>query len=73
MRRQWRNLVSTAVVLTAVLAAETAQAVPAKTIKDGDRGPSIRAAQARGLLDRVPRQIGKIIKTLSDELIGPRP
>ena len=69
---RWRYLVACAIVLSVVVTAHARDAALVRT-PDADARPRVAAAEREARERTLPRIIRRIVKSLTDELIGPRP
>jgi len=69
---RWRHVVACAVVLSFVVTADARDAAPARTA-DAYAGPRIAAAEREPREPVLRRLIRRVVKSLTDELTGPRP
>ena len=69
---RWRYVVACAVVLSVVVTADARDAVPVRTA-DADPRPRVGAAEREMRERALPRIIRRVVKSLTDGLIGPRP
>lgn len=69
---RWRCVVACAVVLSVVGIAEARDTAPARTA-DADARPRIAGAEREPREPGLRRLIRRLVKSLGDELIGPRP
>ena len=69
---RWRYVVTCAVVLSVVVTAGARDAAPARTA-DAHARPRIAAAEREPREPVLRRLIRRVVKSLTDELIGPRP
>ena len=69
---RWRYVVACAVVLSVVLTADARDAAPVRTA-DADVRPRVASAEREPGGRTLPRIIRRVVKSLTDELIGPRP
>jgi hypothetical protein len=69
---RWRYAVACAIVLSVVVTADARDAARVRT-PDADAGPRVVAAEREARERTLPRIIRRVVKSLTDGLIGPRP
>ena len=69
---KWRYIVAFAIVLSVVVTADARDAAPVRT-PDADARPRVAAAEREAPERKLPRIIRRIVKSLTDDLILPRP